>query len=123
MKQLDELLDCIVGAKIFAEADRRDGDVCDALASLDYEAMGRVQRYCDEIRALFAGRSVSELTRTWDETNAADVLDEIEGAIQAGRAMGHGAFAIVNHVARMLSNTHPMFRRYSTPPADAASPS
>ena len=41
------------------------------------------------------------------EPLAADVLDEIEAAIGAGRAMGHGAWAILNRAWRLLQ---PSFR-------------
>lgn len=41
------------------------------------------------------------------ESLAVDVLDEIESAIAAGRAMGHGAWAILNRVFRLL---HPHLR-------------
>lgn len=41
----------------------------------------------------------------WPDTEslALQVLDEVEAAIAAGRAMGHGAYAIVHRLRRLLT--------------------
>lgn len=41
----------------------------------------------------------------WPDTEslASQVLDEVESAIASGRAMGHGAYAIVHRLRRLLA--------------------
>lgn len=64
--------------------------------------VARLTRELEEARAENA--RMREDAARWPDTEslALQVLDEVEAAIAAGRAMGHGAYAIVHRLRRLL---------------------
>ena len=108
-----------------ADDARRDLDQCGATTYRTRTFVADIAALLRELDAVRAERDdlsevvtglraeVKSLTRERDEARraeavaipeplAADVLDDIEAAIAAGRAMGHGAWAILNRLWRLL---------------------